>query len=295
MRIACIGRNGQTARALAHLASSAGVEVIAAGREALDLRHPRTLAAFLDATKPDAVINTAAYNLVDRAESEPAEAFAVNAEGPRALARACVQRGLSLIHMSTDLVFDGTKPSPYEEGDAPNPLSAYGRSKLAGEEAVLAEDPGALVVRVCWVFSQWGDNFVAKMIQLARTQAALRVVSDQVGCPTHASDIAAALVAAAKMRRKGTLTGLLHVSANEACSRADMASAILAESQLRGGPAAQVIPVTTESFAAPAKRPLNARLSAQLATRRLGLSFRNWKTVLPGTVAAILADSPRQA
>jgi dTDP-4-dehydrorhamnose reductase len=289
IRIACIGRTGQTAQALAAVAPSHDVELTAAGRETLDLRHPRTLAAFLDSAKPDAVINAAAYNNVDRAEAEPAEAFAVNAEGPRALARACALRGLSLIHMSTDCVFDGTKPALYTEEDRPNPLSAYGRSKLAGEEAVLDEDPGALVVRVAWVFSEYGDNFVSKMIKLARDTDIIRVVSDQTGPPTWAPDIANALILAAKVRTGQALTGLLHVASPEATTRAKMAAAILGESQRQGGPAAQVIPVTTAAFNAPAKRPLNARLDATLAAKRLGLSFKPWLEALPQSVAGALA------
>ena len=297
LRIACIGRAGQTAQALAASAAQLpALDLIAGGRDRLDLKAPASLVRFLDEARPDAVINTAAYNLVDRAESEPDEAMRVNAEGPAALARACRQRGLPLIHMSTDCVFDGAKAGAYVEEDAPNPLGAYGRSKLAGEEAVLAEDKTALVIRVCWVFSEFGDSFVSKMIELARSRPSLRVVSDQIGPPTYAPDIAAALLSATRARRAapGKLCGLLHVASPDVLSREMMAKAIMAESHAQGGPSAAIEPVLTSDFSAPAPRPLNARLSAARATVELGLAFTPWRTALTRSVAGVLAREAGQ-
>jgi dTDP-4-dehydrorhamnose reductase len=291
-RIACIGRAGQTAQALASVAArDPALDLIAAGRETLDLKNPASLARFLDATRPDAVINAAAYNLVDRAETEPEEAMRINAEGPAALARLCRQRGLRLIHMSTDCVFDGGKTGVYVEEDAPNPQSAYGRSKLAGEQAVLAEDGDALIMRVCWVFSEFGDSFVSRMIGLARTRPRLRVVSDQIGPPTYAPDIAAALVAAARLRGDdpARLRGLLHVASPDVLARDAMARAIMAESRAQGGPGATIDSVLTADFAAAAPRPLNARLSGARATRQLNLVFTPWREALSRSVAGALA------
>jgi dTDP-4-dehydrorhamnose reductase len=291
LRIACIGRYGQTAQALAAMAAGdASLQLVAAGREMLDLRDAASIVRFIDAARPDAVINAAAYNAVDRAESEPDLAIAVNAEGPAALARLCRTLGLPFIQMSTDCVFDGTKASPYVESDAPNPLSAYGRSKLAGEQAVLTEDAEALVARVCWVFSEYGENFVSRMLDLARTRPLLRVVSDQTGPPTHASDVASALLAATRLRQAGPaqLSGLIHFAAPEATSRSDMAQAIMAASRAQGGPAVPVEPTPTAEFPTPANRPLNAHLASLRAEALPGLSWRPWRDAIPPAVATIL-------
>jgi dTDP-4-dehydrorhamnose reductase len=292
LRIACIGRAGQTAQALASVAArDSGLDLVAGGRETLDLKDHASLARFLDAAKPDAVINTAAYNAVDRAESEPDEAMRINADGPAALARLCRQRGLSLIHMSTDCVFDGAKTGLYTEEDAPHPLSVYGCSKLAGEQAVLAEDAAALVMRVCWVFSEFADSFVSRMIELARTRPELRVVSDQIGPPTYAPDIAAALIAAARARREdpARLSGLLHVASPDMMARDAMARAIMAESKAQDGPVAAIASVLTSDFASAAARPLNARLSGVRATKRLGLGFTSFPEALTRSVRGVLA------
>jgi dTDP-4-dehydrorhamnose reductase len=192
--------------------------------------------------------------------------------------------------MSTDCVFNGTKTSPYVESDAPDPLSAYGHSKLAGEQAVLAEYADALVARVCWVFSGYGENFVSRILELARTRPSLRVVSDQVGAPTHATDIAAALLAATKVRQAGPahLSGLIHFAAPEATLRSDMALAVMAASQAQGGPAVPIEPVRTADFPTPARRPLNAQLSSLRAGDMPGLTWRPWREAIPHAVAAIL-------
>jgi dTDP-4-dehydrorhamnose reductase len=292
LRIACIGRAGQTAQSLAAIAArDPSITLVQAGRDRADLADAASLARFLDGAKPDVVINTGAYNAVDRAETEEPVAFAVNADGPRALAKWCRGAGVPFIHMSTDCVFDGKASAPYREEDKPVPLSAYGRSKLAGEQAVAAENPDALTVRVAWVFSEYGDNFVSKMIELARTRPRLRVVRDQSGPPTYAPDIAEAIVRAAREKAKGArdLSGLLHVVSSDSLNRADMARAIMAESRAQGGPFAEIDGVTTAEFNAPAGRPLNARLSNAKAVKRLGLAFTPWPQALHRSVAGVLA------
>src|SRR5690606_23423989 len=162
-----------------------------AGGDGANLRDAASLVAFIDRTKPNVLLNTGAYNYVDKAESEPDEAMLINAEGPRVLARRCRELGLPFIHMSTDCVFDGAKAGAYTEEDEALPLSAYGRSKLAGEVAVAEEYPEAMTARVAWVFSEYGDNFVSKVMGWAKTRPSLKVVDDQVGPPTYAPDIAA--------------------------------------------------------------------------------------------------------
>lgn len=292
LRIATIGRNGQTARAFGALAAgNPAVELTQASSAEADLRDAASLVRFVDGARPDAVINAGAYNFVDRAESEPDAAMRINADGPRTLARHCRALGLPFIHMSTDCVFDGLKTGPYTEDDAPNPLSAYGRSKLAGELAVAAEYPAAVTTRVCWVFSEYGENFVSKVISLARTQSELRIVDDQTGPPTYAPDIAAALLKVAHLMAGGAteLRGILHLASPCVMNRAEMASAIIRESASRGGPGAAIAPVPTSAFNAPAKRPLNAQLSGERATAHLGLRWTPWQDALERSVAGILA------
>jgi dTDP-4-dehydrorhamnose reductase len=292
LRIACIGRTGQAARSLAaRVTEDSTIEVIAAGRGQADLSDPASLAAFVDRAKAHVVINTGAYNFVDKAETEFDKAMQINADGPRALARRCRQLGIPFIHMSTDCVFDGLKAGAYVEEDEPKPLSAYGRSKLAGEQAVAEEYPDALTVRVAWVFSEHGDSFVSKMIEFAGKRPVLKVVDDQVGPPTYAPDIADALLRAAKELAKGAsgLSGLIHVVSSDAMDRASMARAIIEESRRQGGPAAEIAGISTSEFAAPAARPLNALLSNAKAVKRLGLSFTPFPEALRRSVAGILA------
>lgn len=292
LRIATIGRSGQTARAIsAVVAGDQSIALTQAGSAEADLRDAQSLSRFIDASRPDVVINTGAYNFVDRAESEPDEAMRVNADGPLALAQTCRTLGLPFIHMSTDCVFDGRSSQPYTEDDIPNPLSAYGRSKLAGEQAVAAANPDAITTRVCWVYSEFADNFFSKMISLARTRPELEVVSDQFGPPTYAPDVARALVDLARVMHGGAsdLPPLLHVAAPEAMDRASMARDILEESRRQGGPFASVRPVLTSHFSAPAARPLNARLDGSRANARLGLAWTPWSKGLARSVAGILA------
>lgn len=292
LRIATIGRNGQVAQALAaSVESQAGLTLEQAGSSEADLRDHDSLSRFIDRATPDVLINAGAYNFVDRAETDSQTAFAVNEAGPRFLAALCARRGIPFVHMSTDCVFDGTKAEPYDEDDAPNPLSVYGRSKLAGEKAVAEENPDALTVRVCWVFSGYADNFVSKMISLARDRAVLRVVNDQVGPPTYAPDIANALLHIAGALHDAPhhhLLPLLHLATPHEIDRAAMARAIMAESERQGGPAAVIEGISTSDFGAPAPRPLNGRLSAVRATQMFGLHWTPWPDALEQSVAAIL-------
>lgn len=292
LRLATIGRNGQVAQALASCAATEpGLTLIQASSAEADLRDSDSLARFIDTAAPHIVINAGAYNNLDRAETEGELAFAINAGGPRALARICAARDIGFVHMSTDCVFDGTKEGAYHEIDTPNPLSVYGHSKLAGELAVLEDNPAALTVRVCWVFSAFGENFVSRMISLARTRPDLRVVDDQFGPPTYAPDIAAGLLAIARRKHAApaNLCGLLHFASPGCMDRASMAKAIMDESRRQGGPFTHVSSVSTEAFAATAKRPANACLSSDIATRQLRLDWTPWEKALEQSVRGILA------
>lgn len=294
LRIACIGKNGQTARALAAVvAGEPDIMLVQGSTAEADLRDAASLRRFVEAAKADVLVNTGAYNFVDKAETETALAFAINEAGPRELAKLARARGIPFIHMSTDCVFDGRGSEPHTEDEPPSPLSAYGRSKRAGEIAVAEEYPDALTVRVCWVFSEYGDNFVSKMIELARTRPKLRVVNDQFGPPTYAPDIARALISAARKKAAGAtnLSGILHVASSDVLDRASMARAIMAESKARGGPFAEIEGVTTAEFNALAKRPLNARLSNARAVEKLGAAFTPWSEALHRSVQGILKRS----
>jgi len=291
LRVACVGRGGQTAQALAGVAAGyPSIALTQAGREAADLMDAVALEAFIHQTQPHVVINAGAYNLVDKAETDEATAFAVNAEGPRILARLCKRHGVKFIHMSTDCVFDGKAKGAYSEEDPPRPISAYGRSKLAGEIAVAEEYPEATTARVCWVFSEYADNFVSKVIGFAQARPQLQIVKDQFGPPTYAPDIAVALLRLARVKFEGVkrVPQLLHVAAPEAMSRSEMAVKIMAESQRQGGPFAEITPVPTETFNAPAKRPANARLSGDKASELLGMGWTPFDVALQKSVAGIL-------
>ena len=297
LRIACIGKHGQTAQALAAVAAcDPSIALVQADRRVADLRDGASLERFVDSVKPDAVINAGAYNLVDRAESAQAEAYAVNADGPLALARITRERGIAFVHMSTDCVFDGSGTEAHDEDKTPNPLSVYGASKLAGELAVADEYPQALTARVCWVFSEFGESFVSKVVGWAGERGVLRIVADQVGPPTYAPDIASALLRLAREKVEGAsdLSGLLHLAAPDAMSRADMAREIMATSKRLGGPFAEIDAVASAEFNAPAKRPLNARLSGVRATQRLGIVWTPWREALERSVVGVLGRQGRQ-
>jgi dTDP-4-dehydrorhamnose reductase len=189
-----IGRQGQVATDLVAASQRAGVSLAALGRPDLDITDPDSIARALDRAQPTAVINAGAYTAVDRAESEPDLAFAVNRDGPAALARFCAGARIPLIHISTDQVFDGRKQGGYVETDSPNPLCVYGRSKWAGETAVAEAHNDHLIVRVSWVFGPSGDNFVKKLLEWARTRDTLTIVCDQRGRPTYSPALADALI-----------------------------------------------------------------------------------------------------
>ncbi|MBC7210732.1 MAG: dTDP-4-dehydrorhamnose reductase [Pseudomonas sp.] len=190
MRILVCGRHGQVALALQDALSGLG-DVQRVGRDGLDLAHPEQLRATLRQIAPALIINAAAYTAVDQAESETRQAYTINAEAPRVLAEEAARLGAPLIHYSTDYVFDGSKSAPYDEDDTPSPLSVYGRSKLAGELAIIAVAGEHLILRTSWVYSLHGRNFLLTMQRLLQQRAQLNVVDDQVGAPTWATTIAA--------------------------------------------------------------------------------------------------------
>ncbi|WP_165191025.1 dTDP-4-dehydrorhamnose reductase [Caulobacter soli] len=275
------GHNGQVARELARAGEVEGRAMILAGRETLDLTHADAIDAFIAATAPLAVINAAAYTAVDRAESDAAAAYALNRDAPAAMARVCADRGLPFVHFSTDYVFDGALDRPYVETDPTAPTGVYGASKLAGEQAVIQAGGAALILRTSWVYSAHGSNFIKTMLRLAADRDEIGVVADQLGRPTWARDCAqAALLAVDALARDPGLAGVYHLSGADDASWADLASAVFAQSALRGGPTARVRPITTDQYPTRAKRPANSRLDVAKIQRMLSWRPRPWRDSL---------------
>lgn len=290
------GRRGQVATDLREAGEAAGLSLRALGRPELDVTDADAIARALDGLRPAAVINAAAFTAVDRAEAEPDAAHLLNRDGPARLARACAERGLPLIHLSTDQVFDGTKDGPYTEDDEPNPLCVYGASKIAGERAVMAASGDHLVVRVSWVFGPSGENFVTKVLDWARARDKLSIVSDQRGRPTYSPDLSRALLElAGRMTAAGgeRPRGLLHLAGATTLTRFAQAEAVLAGSAARGGPTARVEPVRTADFPVPAMRPLNAALDASRARERFGIGLGSFADDLDRTLDRLLGPKVR--
>jgi dTDP-4-dehydrorhamnose reductase len=288
MRVVVIGGSGQLARCLAD-ERPRQVDAVFVGRDRLDLACSGAVSSVLSAERPDLVINAAAYTLVDKAETEPDLAFAVNRDGPAALAAFCAAGDVPFIHVSTDYVFDGAKPGPYAEGDAPSPINVYGASKLAGEQAVLrAMKQRHLIVRTSWIYSAYGHNFVKTMLRLAGERDRLRVVDDQKGRPTSAHDLARALWAVALEVRTWTADaqhwGLYHYAGEGTVTWADFAEAIFAQARPRLSRTPSVERIASSAYPTPAARPRNSSLECSKFQRVFGLAPQPWRLSLPEVI-----------
>lgn len=277
MRLLLAGATGQVGWELRKTLAPLG-EVRALDRYGLDLADTPTLIASVRALQPAIIVNAAAYTAVDKAESERDEAFAINATGPRVLAEEAKRIGALLVHYSTDYVFDGEKSSPYVEEDPTHPLSVYGKSKLAGEEAIAKSGCRHLVLRTSWVYGPRGRNFYLTMLRLAKERPELRVVDDQVGAPTSSLEIARAT---ATLIEKGA-QGLYHMTAGGETSWCGFARAILRQAGI-GTP---VVPIRTEDYPTPAKRPRNSRLDCSKLRREHGVSLVPWEEALAEVTSA---------
>ncbi len=275
MRIAVTGAAGMLGREVVDAVVAAGHSALGLARADLDVTDAHTVDRLLSAERPDAVINCAGYSNVDGAEQERAAALELNGRAPGVVAAAAAEAGAAVLHVSSDYVFDGRKGEPYVESDATAPLSAYGESKLAGEEATAAANPRHFVVRSAWLFGLGGNNFVETMLRLARERDEVRVVDDQVGSPTYCVDLAEALV-----RLVATDDyGLHHVAARGACSWAELAAEIFRQAAVD----CRVTAITTAEMDRPAPRPAYSALETERPeTPRL----RPW----PEGLAAYLAS-----
>jgi len=274
------GGSGQVARALVGAAPSEAADVVALGRPHLDLTDPASVEAAVRAAAPDIVINAAAYTAVDQAETDEAGAHALNAAGAGLLAAAAARAGAPILHLSTDYVFSGDKAAPYTERDEPAPTGAYGRSKLAGEQAVAGANPRHAIFRTAWVYSPFGKNFAKTMLQVAETRDELSVVHDQVGNPTSAQDIARSLwqvAAQAAASPAALVPGIYHMTSAGEASWAEFAEEIFRVSAACGGPAARVRRITTPQYPTPALRPANSRLDCARLAAQFGIILPHWR------------------
>lgn len=271
MKFLVFGKTGQVARELQRLGGDA---VIALGRDQADLSNPEACASAISETNADAVINAAAYTAVDRAEEEEALALRINGEAPGLMAHAAAARGLPFVHLSTDYVFNGGGSEPFQVTDATGPLGAYGRTKLAGENAVRAAGGAYAIFRTSWVVSAHGNNFVKTMLRLGAERDTLNVVADQIGGPTPAADIAKASISAAQqLVEDSSKSGTYHLSGGPDVSWADFARAIFELSRLE----CEVNDISSAAYPTPATRPLNSRLDNSRTQETFDLERPEWR------------------
>jgi len=275
VRILLTGRAGQVGWELERSLTPLG-HVFAFDRASLDLANPDQIVGRVREVKPDLIVNAAAYTAVDRAESEPRLAMQINSAAPGILAEETKRLGALLVHYSTDYVFDGTKPSPYLETDTPNPINAYGRSKLEGERAIQGSGCRHLILRTSWIYGMRRNNFLLTILRLAREHPELRVVDDQIGAPTWCRDLATATAQIANQNANGKAEGLYHLSAAGATSWCGFAREILRVS----GIDTPVRATSTNEYAALAKRPANSLLSGATIAARWRLQLPEWRNSL---------------
>ena len=291
MKLLLLGGNGQVGRELRRSLLPLG-ELVVATRDggdadaAADFDAPASLAVLIEQTAPEVVVNAAAYTAVDKAETDAAAAFRINAEAPAAIAQACVDTDALLVHYSTDYVFDGNATRPYREDDATAPLGVYGASKLAGEQAIRASGARHAILRTAWVYAAHGRNFLLTMLRLANERDELRVVADQIGAPTPAAWIADAT---AEIVRRGVMaSGTWHLVADGETSWHGFAEAIVDEAHALGLIARKprVVAIPTADYPTPARRPAYSVLDTTRLQRDFGVAPPDWRDGLRRTLAA---------
>ena len=291
-QILVTGGNGQLATSLAKLG---GARIDRVGRPEFDFEKPDTIEAVLDAHRPAAVVNAAAWTAVDLAETEQAGAEAANCTGPALLAAACAKRNIPFIHVSTDYVFAGDKGSPYVETDPVSPQTVYGSTKADGERKVLAADPRAIILRTSWVYSSHGKNFVRTMINAGAKNPALKVVGDQRGNPTNSDDLAEAILAIVGLIErdgwKDAYAGLYHACGTGEATWHELAVAALEEAARHGQKMPEVTAIRTEDWPTPAKRPADSRMDNGKLAHVFGVKMPEWRQSVTRTVKELFSQA----
>ena len=283
MKILITGANGQVGHCLVNQLQGRA-EILAAHRDTLDITDRAAVMQAVSAFRPDAVINTAAHTAVDKAESEPEAAYAINRDGARYLAESAEAVGALMLHISTDYVFDGQGSEPYREDHAVAPQSVYGQSKLAGEQAVAEACARHIILRTAWVFGEHGNNFVKTMLRLGAQRDSLGIVADQRGAPTYAGDIAAALIEMAQQLHSGRSQafGVYHFSGSPYVSWFEFAQTIFEQAVAQGvlprAPALSAI--ATADYPTPARRPANSCLDLAKIQTAFGIAPSDWRQAL---------------
>jgi dTDP-4-dehydrorhamnose reductase len=282
MEILILGGSGQIGMEIQRCVWPEDVTIYAPRREQFDLRDETAVACAVSARNWAAVINAAAYTAVDKAQTDIVAAWRLNALMPAILAAETARMSIPLVQISTDYVFDGTADRPYVESDPVGPLSVYGASKEAGEQAVRSGNPRHVIVRTAWVVSSHGNNFVKTMLRLASERDRLGVVHDQLGCPTSAADLAVVLAAIALRlaQNPDAPSGTYHAVNLGETTWCEFAREIMAQAAQRGARTSPVDAISTADFPTPAKRPANSRLSTDKLAHDYGLSFRPWQAAL---------------
>ncbi|MBL0720683.1 dTDP-4-dehydrorhamnose reductase [Piscinibacter sp. Jin2] len=296
MKILLLGKGGQVGWELQRALAPLG-ELVALGTQSQDLaadfRQPEALAATVQAVRPDVIVNAAAYTAVDKAESEPAVAAAINAEAPGVLAREAAALGATLLHYSTDYVFDGSGDTPRDEDAATGPLSVYGQTKLDGEEAIRASGCRHLILRTSWVYAARGGNFAKTMLRLAGERDKLTIIDDQIGAPTGA-ELLADLSAHAlrRLARQPALAGTYHAVAGGEVSWHGYACHVIEWARAHGHalrvPPDAILPIPTLAYPTPARRPLNSRLDTRKLRAAFDLELPHWQTGVDRMLSEVL-------
>jgi dTDP-4-dehydrorhamnose reductase len=292
--ILVFGANGQLGQELTRLAAARGTPMHALAHGEADIADGGAVAAALARWKPELLVNAAAYTKVDLAETNADDARKGNEIGPGVLAGACAAAGIPMVHVSTDYVFDGSKQDPYRETDPVCPISAYGRSKVAGEEVVRATLGHYVILRTAWVYSEFGHNFLKTMLRLAETRDELRIVADQHGSPTSAREIAEAILHLAPLLlRDQKLSGTYHFTAGGFTTWHGFANRVVEIAAPMTGRSPCVIPIQTADYPTPAKRPANSRLDCGLFVRTFGFTPRHWTESVDATTRTLVAAAQR--
>lgn len=287
------GGSGQVGQELARQSWPEGLKPDLPDRAMLDITDRDAIQSYFrrNGSSLAAVINCAAYTAVDKAEADPGPAYLVNAQGPAWLAEECRRHDLPLVQMSTDYVFDGTSAGFYGEDARPAPLGVYGSSKLAGEIAVLGSNPRTVVLRTAWVISPFGQNFLKTMLRLTQEREELRIVADQLGCPTSAGDIARSLITICTrlIHDPSSPTGCLHFVNSGETTWYDLASEVFRQAAKHGRVIPRLIAISSSDYPTPARRPANSRLSTEKIKLQYGIMPRHWRDVVAEIVDEMFA------